>query len=142
MSTFALLETIILDVLCDNEWHSYSEIKAKIYESNRELLKTRSYLSVVLDSLKKRKIIEHKPGALYCRKMNTKEIRKKKMEEMEKRLRTEMLEKWEEFYKKTFSNVASYEMSTKQFVEGKWRFELNKKVEELIATIQIPLDEE
>ena len=141
MSTFASLETCILDVLSDGEWHLCSEIKANISENNNQLLKTRSYLSVVLDSLKKRKIIEHKQGALYRKKMITKEIEKKKMEELEKRLRAEMLEKWEKFYRETFYDVASYEMSTKQFVEGKWRFELNKKMEELINTIQISLDE-
>ena len=48
MSAFTELQTIILTVLEDGQWHQLAEIKETIAKTNRKLLSTKSYVGVVL----------------------------------------------------------------------------------------------
>ena len=66
MSAFTELQTIILTVLEDGQWHQLAEIKETIEKTNRELLSTKSYVGVVLTTLKKRGIIKAEKGGKYC----------------------------------------------------------------------------
>ena len=45
-----------------------------------------------------------------------------------------MIEKWRDFYRSEFNDIASFEMSEDEFIEGKLRHELNKKIENMLTT--------
>lgn len=132
MSTFTELQTIILAVLDDGQWHQLTEIRETIAKTNQELLSTKSYVSVVLTTLKKREIIKAEKGGKYCLIPNKEKEKKKHMEELKEKVREDMIEKWREFYKSEFNDTPNFEMSADEFIEGKLRHEINKKIEEML----------
>ena len=134
MSAFTELQTIILTVLEDGQWHQLAEIKETIEKTNRELLSTKSYVGVVLTTLKKRGVIKAEKGGKYCLISNQEKEKEKHMEEINKKVRDEMIEKWREFYRSEFNDIASFEMSEDEFIEGKLRHALNKKIENMLTT--------
>ena len=91
-------------------------------------------MGVVLTTLKKRGIIKAEKGGKYCLISNKEKEKEKHMEEINKKVRDEMIEKWREFYRSEFNDIASFEMSEDEFIEGKLRHELNKKIENMLTT--------
>lgn len=134
MSKMSTVENIIFEVLRDGEWHSIDEIKEQILNQDPSLLENKNYLNVILNQLKtKKRSIESEGRGNY---------RKKVIKFEENMLRNQMLNLWQDCYKKSMSKYQpSFDMTEEEFKEGKWVYELNKKIEELIISFQLSENE-
>lgn len=130
MSKMQEIENIVLKVLQDKKKHAFEDIRERVEQENASLLDNKKYLSVVLNYMKdKKNLIDYVDG-MY--KMKSEE------KKMENNIRIEFLDAWREFYEESeLRKELSYDMSEKEFRKGKWVYELNKKVEELINTFTI-----
>ena len=136
MSKMSVIEEIIFEVLEDGEWHSIEEIKGKVLEHDKLLLENKNFLNVVLNRIKtKKKLIESEGRGKY------KMIQRSTEEPRDFRgnnSKEKMLLCWRNFYNKTMSKYElSYDMTEEQFKEGKWLYELNKEMENLIKSFDI-----
>lgn len=134
MSKMSTVENIIFEVLRDGEWHSIDEIKERILNQDPSLLENKNYLNVILNQLKtKKRSIESEGRGNY---------RKKVIKFEENMLRNQVLNIWQDCYKKSMSKYQlSFDMTEEEFKEGKWVYELNKKIEELIISFRLSENE-
>lgn len=124
------IEMIIFEVLEDKEWHSVSEMKCRIKEIDETLLLKENYIYVILKRLEKqKKLLDAKGNGVYRMKEFTNEILEKKD------CREKVLNSWKKCYNDIMNiHQLSYEMSEEEFKEGKWIYELNKKIEDVIGS--------
>ena len=153
MSKTGEIEKIVLKVLEDGFWHNVSEMKNEIRKVKCALLTDENILSVVLYQMKtKKNLIEMKERGTY-RLKRTKDGAKEKNDAIHIgasessqnedantsfSVSDDMLCAWRVFYKEYMKNGApSYEMSDEEFRRGKWLYQLNKKIEELIMSYKV-----
>ncbi|MDO4322200.1 MAG: hypothetical protein Q4C61_06700 [Lachnospiraceae bacterium] len=162
MSKTKAIENVILNVLADGEWHQVREFKSVIMEKNPAILEKPNSLSVALYQMKeKKKMIEMEKKGVYRLAQNKNivvnetnllqsinamketnaqhfemqnETTEETLEETtEDAKRQRMLQHWRTFIRQ-YENfkTPSYEMTNEEFSDGKWLYELNKEMEELI----------
>ena len=139
MSKKARLEQVTLEILQDKKCHTVEEIKEYFSQKDPELLESSAFIYVCLNRMKKCGIVENVKRGVY--RMNTeenKELKKENCKDMVGNLRREIFIEWENTYDIVAKEYPpSYDMTYEEFIKGKWLYQLNKQIENLIKNFQM-----
>lgn len=139
MSKKERLEKVALEVLQDKKCHTVEEIKEYFLQKDPELLESSAFIYVGLNRMKKCGIVENVKRGVY--RMNTeenKELKKENGKDMVGSLRREIFIEWENTYDIVAKEYQpSYDMTYEEFIKGKWLYQLNKQIENLINNFQM-----
>ena len=115
------------------------KIKEYFLQKDPELLESSAFIYVGLNRMKKCGIVENVKRGVY--RMNTeenKELKKENGKDMVGSLRREIFIEWENTYDIVAKEYQpSYDMTYEEFIKGKWLYQLNKQIENLINNFQM-----